>query len=782
MCVFFNKASLAKIHNKSKLQNILHSLQTNSTMVNHILQVIHPNTKDFDTAEAVDQCYHWILNQFTPLNCYRPKGLSHRRTQCTCMRFLQEQENTGKAMQVAEYMVHFTSLGREAKRSLLHEWAKVSTYLRSLDNTNRKMSYLLPGIRSVQGEAIHRICRNGLQGLLDVGRRSWKTAMEDPGRAEQLTGRMELESNKGKANAEIYDSLHIFFTELKLEALPFATRIIRDETGTTTRDDDPDDLVLPPHISKHSCFARWCYLRGWKVEKKSSAKTIYTPVKEFTRRPFDDDDEDGVPLWPEGSEYKRVVTWPTFLYYWKRKFPHIKVRKKGADTCTDCQILCNEFRTRQARSERIRAAEGRDDANDDTDSGAEDPPEEEDPPGEDLENEIVRMEGTLEKARQHVRAYQVQRDQSRRLISLARLYITHLLPSLVRRKVLTIDMGQNLCLPNFEAEQPGDTYYMSPLTVLLFGVVDNATEDGKDRMNAYIWREFEGDRGANNIASCLLKDLKRRGWLQGPNFSELTYIADNCGGQNKNKVVVRFLMWLVENRIFPRVRIFFLVKGHTKNAADRMFNLLKHQYHRRNIFTYEKLHETLSMNAYVDVFQMRPEHFYDHLEWQDKYYRTPTQGEFKRTHVFTICRNTHGITAHIRNAESKPTQLLKQDDNDSIIRIDDLMPTNKSRKARRLNPEVRAQEIARMEQELKQLNPTPLKPIKQVELWKKWGPLLPEGAREETCPRPSDDVIKSIKDRNSEKGRLKAKQKKLQNATKSSDNNFENSGKDVNES
>ena len=95
---------------------------------------------------------------------------------------------------------------------------------------------------------------------------------------------------------------------------------------------------------------------------------------------------------------------------------------------------------------------------------------------------------------------------------------------------------------------------------------------------------------------------------------------------------------------------------------------------------------------------------------------------------------------------------------------------------------MRAREIAKMEEDLFQLKPTPLKDIKQVELWKKWGPLLPEGAREETCPRPSDDVIKSIKDRNSEKGRLKAKQKKLQNATKSSDNNFENSGKDVNES
>ena len=248
---------------------------------------------------------------------------------------------------------------------------------------------------------------------------------------------------------------------------------------------------------------------------------------------------------------------------------------------------------------------------------------------------------------------------------------------------------------------------------------------------------------AHNIASCLLMDLKRRGWLQVPNLSELTYIADNCGGQNKNKVVVRFLMWLVENKIFPRVKIFFLVKGHTKNAADRMFNLLKHQYHRRNIFTYNELHKILSTNEYIDVFQMCPNHFHDHQEWQDKFYRTPTPGEFKRSHVFTICSNNHGITTHInaprpnarrpnvpRQVVITPTTLHKQDDNGSIIRIDDLMPTTKSRKARRLDPDLRAREIANMEQELKELIPTPLKPIKQVELWKKWGPLLPRRGKE----------------------------------------------------
>ena len=159
------------------------------------------------------------------------------------------------------------------------------------------------------------------------------------------------------------------------------------------------------------------------------------------------------------------------------------------------------------------------------------------------------------------------------------------------------------------------TYYFLPLTILLFGVVDNATEDRKDRMNAYIWREFDGARGANNIVSCLLKDLKLQGCFQRPNYAEHTYIADNCGGQNTNKVVNRFLMWLVENsRIFPQAKILFLVKGHTNNAADRMFNLLKQlSYHKRNIYTYDEMQDVLNENEFVDVHKMSPEDFHDHV-------------------------------------------------------------------------------------------------------------------------------------------------------------------------
>ena len=215
----------------------------------------------------------------------------------------------------------------------------------------------------------------------------------------------------------------------------------------------------------------------------------------------------------------------------------------------------------------------------------------------------------------------------------------------------------------------------------------------------------------------------------------------------------------VGSNLFPRVRIFFLVKGHTKNAADWMFNLLKHMYHNKNIYTYDQLHETLSSNQYVDVFKMRLHHFHNHLKWQDKHYRTPAQGEFKRTHIFTICKSSHGITGITTADNVTTTTLLKQDNNDSSIRKDCLLPTTRNRKALRLNPDARACKIAKMEENLEELVSTTLKPIKQVELWKKWVPLIPEKYRADTCLKPTEAIINSIKERNREKSKIRTRQK-----------------------
>ena len=427
-------------------------------MKDHILKTVKPKAKDFNAVDAVEEILDWIVKTLAPQKCRQPTGSSQLVTNCRCLGFLELEDNERKALHVAEYLVHYAKMKRETKKELLYEWNKVAATIQSV-SPGTKLSFMVPGLPTpgVDDEPNPMICKNALLNLLNEGRGSWETALKGPQVMDKRVGKYGPDSCKGKANIEIYMSLNNFFNELKQEALPFATRIIRDETGTTTRDDNPNEVVLSPHVSKHSCFARWCYSRGWKVQKKSSALSWYTPVSEFEKRPHDDDEE--APLWPQGSIYKRVVTWPSFWSYWKRNFPEIKIRKKGADTCTDCLLLCNEFRTREARAKRRRAAlnsgdDTQGEGSDTESEGEEDARDDE----ADLEGVIESMAETIETARQHVRDYQIQREQGKFLISLAKADIADKLPSLFRRKVLTIDMGQNLYLPNFEGDQPGDTF------------------------------------------------------------------------------------------------------------------------------------------------------------------------------------------------------------------------------------------------------------------------------------------------------------------------------------
>jgi len=149
-----------------------------------------------------------------------------------------------------------------------------------------------------------------------------------------------------------------------------------------------------------------------------------------------------------------------------------------------------------------------------------------------------------------VTQYRGQQEESNRWTDLARMDILNNLPSLFQRLSFCIHMGQNCGCPDVEADQFGDAYYLSQINLFLFAINNNSRVNGVDNMNTYSWHKKEGKRGANNIVSCLLMDLRKRGYLTGKHYGSLTFVAGNCGGQNKNQTVLWFLMWLVEVGFF----------------------------------------------------------------------------------------------------------------------------------------------------------------------------------------------------------------------------------------
>jgi hypothetical protein len=291
-----------------------------------------------------------------------------------------------------------------------------------------------------------------------------------------------------------------------------------------------------------------------------------------------------------------------------------------------------------------------------------------------------------------------------------------------RHYVLVGDYAQNLAAPHFGGAQPGDAHYFSPLTVFLFGLVCLATTP--NRMNCYAYAEYEGNKGANNVACLLMCDLRSRGWLrEGYPALCLTLIFDNCGGQNKNNTVLRMAPYLVEKGYFQKVKIIFYVRGHTKNACDRAFNQLKLRYHNQNIYTVPQAIKVLDTQPNIKAIATDSSHLFKYDDMIDKLYVKLEAGTIQNNHVFIVKKDGDRIMMEKqehKDAETVDDQdLLKRGQKAGLPEINEYLSQSY----------------------LQQCNRPGLREIKQVELYTKWRKFVPSQYRDIICPKPSDDVL-----------------------------------------
>jgi hypothetical protein len=130
------------------------------------------------------------------------------------------------------------------------------------------------------------------------------------------------------------------------------------------------------------------------------------------------------------------------------------------------------------------------------------------------------------------------------------------------------------------------------------------------------------------------KFLQLKKLRNGITANEINFVFDNCTGQNKNQMVTHFLFFLVKLQICKTARAIFLVKGHTKNDCDRMFNLMKYDYRKENCYTPGDLLTIVNKHPLVTAIPMKPTDF---LDW-DKLQNTmvaKADGILKN-HIFTV--------------------------------------------------------------------------------------------------------------------------------------------------
>ena len=109
---------------------------------------------------------------------------------------------------------------------------------------------------------------------------------------------------------------------------------------------------------------------------------------------------------------------------------------------------------------------------------------------------------------------------------------------------------------------------------------------------------------------------------------------DNCGEQNKNGTMLKMGAYFVERGWFKKVNFTFLVKGHTKNTCDRMFDLLKVKWHQSNVYSMDQALEVLNAMENVSAIEASNIHL-DIFVFLSKWYKQPVSGSIqKKTYIF----------------------------------------------------------------------------------------------------------------------------------------------------
>ena len=549
----------------------------------------------------------------------------------------------------------------------------------------------------------HVVCQSSLMSLYGVGPDAWATLNRSA-----TTGIVIVHGLKGKpANNSlkpaIRESLHDFLQDLSHHAAPRATLLVRKKTEIVQKNDDDEIIELPTHWTKRGVWARWLDELGYDVTTNNLG-TVSVTAKEGTEL-------GGLP---------KYCCLKTFNNYWKQYFPKMILSKAPTDVCDDCFALANAITDESKKP---------DDADDDV------------PLTEILENEQKYLD-RLDKARNHVLNSQKQRELFNNIIEQAKEARRNDVPWEDRVWTYVVDYAANLGLPWFGGQQPGSTYYYSPVNVFCFGMVDpsDPSPDPKDHLHAHMYTEATGTKGWNNVASLIMKQLLADGLLREDQIGGvLNFGLDNCGGHNKNRMVLRFGMYLAECQYFQDVNFSFLVRGHTKQNCDRCFNKMKKDYHFSNVFTYEQLVECLS-GIDRTIHEVQDGDFEDWDSFLNEFYENMPSGHVRCNHIFSV-------------SSANPTVMkISIADGESVSEFD---------LKKKGNERTRAERVTVMKAYTrKTLHPPGLRPIKRVEMAKYVRHVPEEYHTDDMYRAPTQSEILETKREKLEKQEAKAAKKR----------------------
>jgi hypothetical protein len=352
---------------------------------------------------------------------------------CFCMANLDLTEE--EAGDTVDYLINYFKLRFTEQRAIVSEWKRYANTLSTFHeeaNTPTRQVFLLPGTST------HMICKSALAKLIGKSKSAWSSIGEG---GKQIHGLSNRKSNTG-ISAEMEVKLNEYFFSLARLGQPRATKIVRvlsaDNAIVATElvAGVPELIELPACNTKRALYRSFLLLQGWEVsfDNRSRMQANLSPP----------------------------ISWPTFCSFWKQHYPHVVIQPASEDLCDDCVVFAN----RHKYVSEIRKAAG-------IHHGDDQRLEEE----EDL---VLHAAKHVEMARKQRMLFVAKKEE-------AKLHSETNMAMVNRTYTFVADFAQNMYVPNFAAEQPGATYYFSPLNVYPFGVVDTSTSP--TMLTAFVYSE-----------------------------------------------------------------------------------------------------------------------------------------------------------------------------------------------------------------------------------------------------------------------------------------------------
>ncbi|XP_071053768.1 uncharacterized protein [Onthophagus taurus] len=228
-------------------------------------------------------------------------------------------------------------------------------------------------------------------------------------------------------------------------------------------------------------------------------------------------------------------------------------------------------------------------------------------------------------------------------------------------KVVSFDFAQTVHYPT-SPQQPRNAFFKKTRKCAVFGI---ANEKEKLQFNYLIDEKDSIGKGPNCVVSILHHYLKT-----SSNTETLVLFSDNCVGQNKNNVVIGYLMWRVAKGLQKAILFNFLLTGHTKFTPDRFFGIFKAKYAVSNIDTHDDLMKCVvasSPSGHNKAVSAENVTWYDWANYLQQFYK-PLIG-ITQYHHFIISSNSVKVRQFADSEETIEFKLLQQPVNDLMPNI-----------------------------------------------------------------------------------------------------------------